>query len=576
MMLASPGHTRLSSKAREYVPCGRGADHALRHFGDVGEYTCGPAGTGQTGCAHVQGMTWPSHSVQTGLPHLVDTAPVAPRCALSSSAPRFVPRCSQQDSSGYMFDQSTPMYNPGAACPPAGDLHQPENVVYAVVLVEPGACDVGFVPNQPHLNDSHVGFVPGQLPLLPVKQAPNFQVHDDQGRWMPQLGEFSSPDGVFEVEQPATCRPMGFAESSEASSQGAYSDETPSTEATQAHYLYEDGRSFDRSYIRSDDCSDLGLSSETDTGSVTSFGDYLDLEGDDDSFEDCLEDDNFALEVASGQASDGEHKRQSVWRPSGRQFPIKKPQCMEVSPTSWAAQQQRKDEDHVELDMARTLRSILNKLTADKLDKLYTQIVACNFDNKECITILVEEVFEKATRQHGFISLYVELCSRLHTRFMEQHGAEDGKLFRRRLLSLCQTVFQDVMNSEDDFSNLSRDEREEAEAKRRVFVLGVFKLIGALLARGLLARCILPNIIDDLLQFVGTGPAQTPSPQSLEYLTVLLSAVGAELDVKTWTYHAHLCECFDQVRQLQANDALPIRTRCLLQNLLDLRAAGWK
>jgi hypothetical protein len=85
------------------------------------------------------------------------------------------------------------------------------------------------------------------------------------------------------------------------------------------------------------------------------------------------------------------------------------------SETSWAAQQQKRrqnsKEDKVsDEEITRRMKSILNKLTLEKFDELYQQLVNCGISTEEHIRILIAEVFEKATMQHHFIEMYTLLC----------------------------------------------------------------------------------------------------------------------------------------------------------------------
>jgi hypothetical protein len=67
-----------------------------------------------------------------------------------------------------------------------------------------------------------------------------------------------------------------------------------------------------------------------------------------------------------------------------------------------------------------------------------------------------------------------------------------------------------------------------------------------------------------------------PTPEALESLAVLLTAVGPTFDVPTWTYHVALAGIFGQVKALTQKRSLESRVRCLLKDVLDLRAAAWK
>ena len=58
-----------------------------------------------------------------------------------------------------------------------------------------------------------------------------------------------------------------------------------------------------------------------------------------------------------------------------------------------------------EEDVARAMKSILNKLTVEKFDSLSAQLVNCGIRNAVQLELLIHEVFEKATTQHHFIDM---------------------------------------------------------------------------------------------------------------------------------------------------------------------------
>merc|ERR1719409_2037310 len=106
-----------------------------------------------------------------------------------------------------------------------------------------------------------------------------------------------------------------------------------------------------------------------------------------------------------------------------------------------------------------------------------------------------------------------------------------------------------------------------AEVKYKTRMLGNIKFVGALLARRMLASKVLVAVSEELLS--------DPTPEALESLAALLTVVGASFDRPDWTYHAALQAIFSQVSAIVKKNAVEPRVRCLLKDLLDLRAAGW-
>lgn len=259
--------------------------------------------------------------------------------------------------------------------------------------------------------------------------------------------------------------------------------------------------------------------------------------------------------------------------------------ALESSPTSWAAKEQARKqrlssddavaaegaaEDPAEAEVLRAMKAILNKLTIERFDVLYKQLLQWP-KNVGHVEILIREVFEKATTQHHFVGMYAELCARLHQWFVETKiCGDDCKIFRRVLLNRCQLSFEQTLRpvGPSPGGDLGPEAREEAELLHKTRMLGNLRLVGALLEKGMLASKVLVAVTDELLT--------APTPVSLECLSVFLTCVGATFDRPDWAYRAHLENVFRQVRDLSTSKDCPQRARFLLRDVLDLRASGWQ
>jgi len=257
--------------------------------------------------------------------------------------------------------------------------------------------------------------------------------------------------------------------------------------------------------------------------------------------------------------------------------------ALECSPNSWVAQEQARkqklaaeaevQEDPAEAEVVRAMKSILNKLTIERFDVLYNQLLQCGIKNVGHVEILIREVFEKATTQHHFVGMYAELCAKLHQWFVETKVAgDDGKIFKRVLLNRCQLSFEQTLRPRPVQPAADRemgpDEKEEAELRHKTRMLGNLRLVGALLQKGMLASRVLVAVTDELLT--------APTPASLECLSVFLTCIGATFDRPDWVYHSQLQLTFKQVKELCSRKDCAPRVRCLLQDVLDLRASGWQ
>lgn len=242
------------------------------------------------------------------------------------------------------------------------------------------------------------------------------------------------------------------------------------------------------------------------------------------------------------------------------------------SANSWAAQRLQarlaagSDEA---VQVARAARSILNKLTADKFEALYEQLVTCGVKTPEHVTILMQEIFEKATTQHNFIAMYADLCMRLEPdpRIAAAAAADGQSSFRRLLLNQCQCAFEELL---DPTFSCDRQDDEEARIILKQKTLGNVKFVGQLIVRRMLSSRLLCDCTDQLL---GSHEA---CPEALESVAVLLRSACPTFDTPSWPFFDRLEQIFARVQELTVKKGVPSRIRFLLKDVLDLRKAGWR
>jgi len=83
----------------------------------------------------------------------------------------------------------------------------------------------------------------------------------------------------------------------------------------------------------------------------------------------------------------------------------------------------------------------------------------------------------------------------------------------------------------------------------------------------MLASKVMLAIMEELLQ--------APTGESLESLAALLTVVGPTFDTPDWSYRATLNGIFVQVEKFSKKDSIDPRSRCLLKDVLDIRALNW-
>lgn len=218
----------------------------------------------------------------------------------------------------------------------------------------------------------------------------------------------------------------------------------------------------------------------------------------------------------------------------------------------------------------RQVKSILNKLTWEKLDKLYDDLVSyCTVDDqdtrRETVEVIARDVFKKATLQHHFIELYAGLCARLDAD-LKQRGIEVN--FRRALLEQCQESFTTHLAPPQIDSCLDYEDQYEMLVKYKTKMLGNVKLIAHLLRLRMLAAKIIFHCIDELIS-IG-------SAEALETLCAFIETLGGTFDKPQWSGYARLQEIFKQVEILADDKKQSARTRCLLKDLLDKRRNAWQ
>jgi len=222
---------------------------------------------------------------------------------------------------------------------------------------------------------------------------------------------------------------------------------------------------------------------------------------------------------------------------------------------------------------SRSARAILNKLTVEKFDILYEQIVNCGVRTPEQVAILMREIFDKATAQHHFIPMYADLCARLEPdprilSALESVEVAQRSTFRRLLLGQCQSAFEQLLQPEPKMSSPSEEE-EEMQARKKQKKLGNVKLVGELLLRGMLKSQLLCSCSEDLLR------NWEKCPEAIESLAALLTVAAPRFDVEDWSHRQRLTQIFDDISKLVWGKALPSRLRFLLKDVLELRVAGW-
>lgn len=275
------------------------------------------------------------------------------------------------------------------------------------------------------------------------------------------------------------------------------------------------------------------------------------------------------------------------------------------SSTGWHRNKEADDEITAKV---KQVRSLLNKLTLEKFDRIFDQIIAIDLSSYDVLVGVVKEIFEKTLFEPKFSDMYAELCSRLDTTLQpilsKKSDPNDQLNFRRILLNNCKEEFVRFANSSkpteptskgdqsdsgdksgDDSKSSTVDEEkagEEADidkleadlrasnAKRRM--LANVRFIGELFLKDLISETIIhKQCIQKLLQLA----LETKEEDVLEAMCKLISKTGAKLSANV-NAKGHIERYFQLLVQLSRDQKVPARIRFMIQDLLEQRDNDWK
>ncbi|PPS97641.1 Ataxin-2 C-terminal/MIF4G domain containing protein [Cryptosporidium hominis] len=240
---------------------------------------------------------------------------------------------------------------------------------------------------------------------------------------------------------------------------------------------------------------------------------------------------------------------------------------LESSAESWVVKQKEQKAKGNQFETRlRQYRAILNKLTIEKFDKLYEQILSVGINNEEEMIGLLKLVFDKATTQHHFIPMYVELCDKLRDHLKDVTTIET----RRILVDLCQELFVENL-SEMVLPEHIQDNEEDSfewQLKYKNKMKGNMIFMASLVRKKVIASTVVLMCMEELLQF--------HLPHHLEALCVFLHHVGPFLDSERWKHYEDFNTLFLQFEEFSTNKEVPIRIRFLINDVIDSRKNNWK
>lgn len=272
-----------------------------------------------------------------------------------------------------------------------------------------------------------------------------------------------------------------------------------------------------------------------------------------------------------------------------------------ASESSWIIKQAKLKQDK-EHQLMRRIMGLLNRLTVEKFDTIYKNILLSGIETVQQASMLVKIIFEKAIAQHHFIPMYVELCAKLS---YDLHNFSDSQApsgdqqqgeaaasekkpepksakksdFMCILLNCCQDFFESNLKPLKFPPDLEGDDKFEFELKYKHRMRGNMVFVGELFKQKLLAAKLLITCLDQVFAkreecIASTGSIDT-GDNHLEGVCTLLQTVGKSFDTDKWKYAGELEKRIQKLTDLGKNANICFRIRCLIQNVLDSRHENW-
>lgn len=272
-----------------------------------------------------------------------------------------------------------------------------------------------------------------------------------------------------------------------------------------------------------------------------------------------------------------------------------------VSQSSWVRSRPTGDDEGTPAFIERKVKSLLNKLTAEKFDSISEQILewankSMNETDGMTLKLVIKQIFEKATDEAHWSSMYAKLCRMLLyrldpaiTEVVDGKPVSGGLLFRKYLVGRCQADFEAGWKAREDAATAAQAKREEdrekqekneeggettmlsdeyyAEQKAKRRGLGLVQLIGELYKLDMIGKGVIRSCFARLLANV-----ETPDEEDLESTAKLLTTVGEQYDKAS---PENMEIVFDRLSTILEGDKVISRIRFMIMDVMDLRKKGW-
>ena len=219
------------------------------------------------------------------------------------------------------------------------------------------------------------------------------------------------------------------------------------------------------------------------------------------------------------------------------------------------------------------VNGLLNKITEETFTLISDQILALGIDTMDTMEGVINLLYEKALLDHGYSSMYADLCAKLSQLKTKIDGKE--RTFRVALLARCQEKFEGTLRdrvpterSEED-KDLTEEEWEDKIYLMYHKIRGNIRFISELYKKKLLA----PSVIRFCIIQLTDDSKNNKVPESMECLCKLLVNVGKDFDQGKG---GQLDRIFDTLDALSKDKTVDSRMRFMFDDVIALRKRGWK
>lgn len=192
--------------------------------------------------------------------------------------------------------------------------------------------------------------------------------------------------------------------------------------------------------------------------------------------------------------------------------------------------------------------------------------------------MLIHLIFEKALAEPHYCETYADMIFTLKDWMPEFPSETTGKpvTFRAALINTCQHEFESLSSNlvldAGEVAGLDAEEVDFQKKKKKGRVLANMKFIGQLFLRGMLNAKIIGSVIQDLAK---CNQAEIiPEEPMVECICELLTNIGYTLESSPIGKSALASVC-SRLKELKIKQAYSKRIQFAIQDLLDIRAAGW-